>query len=324
MTVFARAVVAIIFGGLLLGTSGGVFAQGYPNKPIRVIVAFPPGAPHDVIVRLMSDRLVAALKQPLVIENRPGAGGNIAAEYVAKSPADGYTLLATIDTVVTVNPHIYKKLAFRADSDLVPVIYLANTAQTLVCHPSVPAKTLTEFIAHAKANSINYASGGPGVPGHIAMELFLTATGLKMTHVPYKGPAAAMQDVLAGQVPCGFLSTPVVMPHVKTGKLIGYAVTPTKRSVIAPDIPTVAEAGVPGYEAQFGEMILAPRGAPETVLRMLADEMGKILAMPDIRERMLASDMEYVAGSPASAATRLTRESAKWKDVVERIKLQVD
>jgi tripartite-type tricarboxylate transporter receptor subunit TctC len=156
------------------------------------------------------------------------------------------------------------------------------------------------------------------------MELFLTATGLKMTHVPYKGPAAAMQDVLAGQVPCGFLSTPVVMPHVKTGKLIGYAVTPTKRSVIAPDIPTVAEAGVPGYEAQFGEMILAPRGVPETVLRMLADEMGKILAMPDIRERMLASDMEYVAGSPASAATRLTRESAKWKDVVERIKLQVD
>jgi tripartite-type tricarboxylate transporter receptor subunit TctC len=324
MRVFTRAVVSAILGGLLLGTSGVSIAQAYPNKPIRVIVAFPPGAPHDVIVRLMSDRLTAALKQPLVIENRPGAGGNIAAEFVAKSPADGYTLLATIDTVVTVNPHIYKKLTFRPESDLVPVIYLANTAQTLVCHPSVPARNLGEFIAHARTNSINYASGGPGVPGHIAMELFLAATGLKMTHVPYKGPAAAMQDVLGGQVPCGFLSTPVVMPHVKTGKLLGYAVTPTKRSVMAPDMPTVAEAGVPGYDAQFGEMILAPRGVPEPAVRMLADEMGKILAMPDIRERMLASDMEYVTGTPATAAARLARESAKWKDVVERIKLQVD
>ena len=324
MRVFTRTFVSALCGVLLAAASGAGFAQAYPNKPIRVIIASAPGAPHDIIVRLMADKLGAALKQPLVIENRAGAGGNIAAEFVAKSPADGYTLLATIDTVVTVNPHIFKKLAFRPESDLVPVIYMADTAQTLVCHPSVPAKNLTEFIAYARANPINYASGGPGVPGHIAMELFIAATGLKMTHVPYKGPAPAMQDVLAGQVPCGFLATPVVTPHIKTGKLTGLAVSKSRRSAIAPEIPTTAEAGLPGYEAQFGEMILAPRGVPEPILRQLSEEMGKVLTLPEIRERMMASDLEYIPGTPATAAARLTRESAKWKEVVERIKLVVD
>ncbi len=299
-------------------------AQGFPNKPIRIVVASAPGAPHDIIVRLMQERLQAALKQPLVIENKPGAGGNIGAEIVAAAPADGYTLLATIDTGMTINPHIYKKLTFKPDADLVPVIYLANTAQTLVCHPSVPARTLAEFTSYARANLLNYASGGHGVPGHMAMELFLAGTGLKMTHIPYKGPSPATQDVLAGQVPCGFLATPVVVPHIRSGKLTGLAVSKSQRSPIAPDIPTVAEAGVPGYEAGFGEIIMAPRGVPEAALRVLADEMAKILAHPEIRERMLASDLEYVPGTPATAAARLARESAKWKQVADRIKLQVD
>lgn len=324
MRVFKQAFVSTLCGVLLAAVSAAGFAQTYPNKPIRVIIASAPGAPHDIIVRLMAEKLGAALKQPLVVENRAGAGGNIGAEFVAKSPADGYTLLATIDTVMTVNPHVYKKLTFRPEHDLVPVIYMANTAQTLVCHPSVPAKNLNEFITYARANPINYASGGPGVPGHIAMELFVAATGLKMTHVPYKGPAPAMQDVLAGQVPCGFLSTPVVTPHIKTGKLTGLAVSQTKRSAIAPEIPTAAEAGLAGYDAQFGEIILAPRGVPEPILRLLSDEMGKVLALPEIRERMMASDLEFVPGTPATAAARLARESAKWKEIVERIKLVVD
>jgi len=324
MRLFTQAFVSTLSGVLLAAASAAGIAQTYPNKPIRVVIASAPGAPHDIIVRLMADKLGAALKQPLVVENRAGAGGNIGAEFVAKSPADGYTLLATIDTVVTVNPHIYKKLTFRPESDLVPVIYMANTAQTLVCNPAVPARNLNEFVAYARANPINYASGGPGVPGHIAMELFVAATGLKMTHVPYKGPAPAMQDVLAGQVPCGFLATPVVAPHIKTGKLTGLAVSKTRRTAIAPEIPTAAEAGLPGYDAEFGEIILAPRGVPEPILRLLSDEMGKVLALPEIRERMMAADLEFIPGTPATAAARLVRESAKWKEVVERIKLVVD
>ena len=299
-------------------------AQSYPAKPIRFIIPVPPGAPEDFVMRVISDRLSAALKQPLTIENKPGAGGNIGAEMVAKASPDGYTILASIDTVSTINPHVYKKLSFKPDADLVPVIYLANTAQTLVCHPAVPAKTLTEFIAYAKANTLNYASGGQGIPGHMTMELFNAATGLKMTHIPYKGPGPAMQDVMAGQVPCGFLATPVVVPQIRSGKLTGIAVSQTKRSPIAPELPTVAEAGVPGFDATFGLVVQVPRGTPDAVIRTLSDEIGKVLALPDTRERMLAADLEYVPGSPADAAARVQRDSAKWKLVVEKIKLQVD
>ena len=299
-------------------------AQTYPAKPIRIVVPFPPGAPEDFVTRVISERLQMNLKQSLIIENRPGAGGNIGAEIVAKAPPDGYTIMAAIDTVVTINPHIYKKLSFRPEADFVPVVYLANTAQTLVCHPSVPAKTLAEFVAHAKTNSLNYASGGQGVPGHMTMELFMSASGIKMTHIPYKGPGPATQDVLAGQVPCGFLATPVVIPHVKTGKLTGLAVSQTKRSPIAPELPTVAEAGFAGFDAGFGLLLQAPRGTPDAVVRLLADEVAKVLALPDTRERMLAADLEYVPGTPASAAARVASDSAKWRQVVDRIKLQVD
>ena len=324
MSRFARAV----FSGLLTVLAPAVVqvcaAQAFPAKPIRIVVPFPPGSPEDFVTRVMSERLQANLRQPLIIENKPGAGGNIGAEMVAKAPPDGYTLLASIDTVVTINPHIYKKLTFRPDADLVPVVYLANTAQTLVCHPSVPARTLAEFVAHAKTNTLNYASGGQGVPGHMTMELFMATSGLRMTHIPYKGPGPATQDVLAGQVPCGFLATPVVVPHVKSGKLTGLAVSQTKRSPIAPDLPTVAEAGFPGFDAGFGLLVQAPRGTPDAVVRVLADEIAMVLALPEIRERMLAADLEYVPGTPASAAARVARDSAKWQQVVERIKLQVD
>ena len=324
MAGFKRAMVAGVLMALGPTLVQLCAAQSYPAKPIRIIVPFPPGAPEDFVTRVMSERLQANLKQLLIIENKPGAGGNIGAEMVAKAPPDGYTIMVSIDTVVTINPHIYKKLTFKPEADFVPVAYLANTAQTLVCHPSVPAKTLAEFVAHAKANNLNYASGGQGVPGHMAMELFLAASGLKMTHVPYKGPGPATQDVIAGQVPCGFLATPVVIPHVKSGKLVGLAVSQTKRSPIAPELPTVAEAGFAGFDAGFGLLLQAPRGTPDTIVRTLAEEVAKVLAMPDIRERMLAADLEYVPGTPAGAAARVASDSAKWRQVVERIKLQVD
>jgi tripartite-type tricarboxylate transporter receptor subunit TctC len=299
-------------------------AQGYPNKTVTAIPAFPAGAPNDLIMRLVAGRFAADLKQTLVVDNHPGAGGNIAAELVARSVPDGYTLLATIDTVVTVNPTLYKTVAFKADSELVPVIYLADTAQTLVCNPSVPVKSVAELIAYARANPLSYASGGQGTPGHLAAELFVAAAGVKMNHVPYKGPGPAAQDVLAGVVPCGFLATPVVMPHVKSGKLTALAVTSTKRSTLAPNVPTMAEAGIAGYEASFGEVLLAPRLTPAPVIALLNAEFAKMLQEPEIRERMLSVDLEFVPNTPEQAHARLQREGMRWKQVIERIGLKIE
>jgi len=215
-------------------------------------------------------------------------------------------------------------LSFKADADLRPVIYLANTAQTLVCNPAVPVKTVAEFVAYAKTHDLTYASGGQGTPGHLSAELFIAATGLKMTHVPYKGPGPATQDVIGGQVPCGFLATPVVMPHVKSGKLNALGVTSPKRVPIAPEVPTIAETGVPSYEASFGEMLLMPKGTPDAIVKYLNETITNILKQPDVRERMLASDLEFVPNTPAEAATRLKRETQKWNAVIDRLGLQLD
>jgi tripartite-type tricarboxylate transporter receptor subunit TctC len=302
----------------------GALAQSYPNKPVTVTSAFPPGAPHDFIVRLVGEPFQAALKQPLIAENKPGAGGNIGAEVVTRAAPDGYSLLATVDTVVTVNPRLYRNLSFKADVDLVPVIYLANSAQTLVCHPSVPVKSVPELVAYAKSHDMSYASGGQGVPGHLAAELFLAATGVRMTHIPYKGPNPATQDLLGGAVQCGFLATPVVMPHVKSGKLIGLAVTSAKRSPIAMELPTMSEAGVPGAEATFGEVLMAPKGTPASVVAALNEAIGVMLTAQDVRNRMLAVDLEFVPNTPEQAAARLRREADKWARVVERLGLRAD
>ena len=298
-------------------------AADYPTRPVSVIVAFPPGAPNDLIVRLIAAPFAAAMTQPLIAENRAGAGGNLAAELVSHAPADGYTLLATIDTVATVNPRLYRKLSFKADADLRPVIYLANTAQTLVCNPSVPVKTVAEFIAYAKTHDLDYASGGQGTPGHLSAELFIAATGLKMNHVPYKGPSPAAQDVIGGQVPCGFLATPVVMPYVKSGRLNALGVTSVKRVSIAPEVPTIAEA-VPGYEASFGELLLVPTGTPDDLVKRLNETIVKILQQPDVRERMLALDLEFVANTPAEASARMKRERQKWSAIIDRLGLQLE
>lgn len=315
--------ILVTLAATLLASSGTACAQGYPDRPVKVISAFPPTT-LDFLVGLVNGPFQARYGQPFVIENRPGAGGNLAAEAVARASPDGYTLLVTTDTVVTVNPRLYRGLTFKADSDLVPVIYLANTSQTLVCHPSVPARSVKELVAHAKSNAMSYASGGHGVPGHLAAEMFLEATGVRMKHVPYRGPNAAMQDMIAGQVQCGLLSTAVVMPQVKSGKLVGLAVTTAKRSPIAPDLPTMGEAGVTGYEATFGDVLLAPRDTPPAVIAALNETIGAVLARPEMREKLVAAGVEFVANTPAQAADRVRRESAKWAAVVERLGLKVD
>ena len=299
-------------------------AQAYPSKPIRILTGFAPGAPGEIVMRLVADKVFAGAKQAVVIDNRPGASGNIATELVARAAPDGYTLFVGPDTVVTVNPPIFKKLSFNPAEDLVPVTYLTNTSQTLVCNPSVPATNVTEFLKLAKSQSMNYASGGPGVPGHLAMELFMSVTDIKMTHIPYKGPAPAMQDVMGGSVPCGFLATTVVVPQVRSGKLKAFAVSSAVRSVMAPELPTAREAGVPGYDATFGEIVLAPKGTPPAILRAWQEELAKAFQDPAVRERMLANDLPPVANTPADALSRVRSESQRWARVVDQVKLQVD
>jgi tripartite-type tricarboxylate transporter receptor subunit TctC len=308
---------------LAASTGSSAWAQGYPARPVNVISAFPPTT-LDFILGLVNGPFQAKFKQSLAIENRPGAGGNIAAGAVARSAPDGYTLLVTTDTVVTVNPHLYRKLGFRADADLVPVIYLANTSQTLVCNPSVPVKSVSDLVAYARAHEMSYASGGLGVPGHLAAEMFLAATGVRMKHVPYKGPNAAMQDMIGGNVHCGFLSTAVVMPQVKSGKLVGLAVTTPARSPIAPELPTMGEAGIAGFEATFGDVLLAPKETPPAVLAALNEAIGAVLSQPDVRNKLIAAGVEFVANTPEQAAARVRRESGKWAQVVDRLGLKAD
>jgi tripartite-type tricarboxylate transporter receptor subunit TctC len=309
---------------LAAASVGTALAQAFPAKPVTVVSGFPAGGAHDVIIRSVAAPFQAAFNQPLVLETRPGAGGNLGAEAVARAAPDGHMLLVTVDTVVTVNSRVYPNLRFKPDADLVPVIYLASSAQTLVCHPSVPFRSVAELVAHARTHDMSYASGGQGVPGHLAAEMFLAASGLRMTHVPYKGPTAALQDVMGGVVPCGFLSTPVVMPQVKSGKLVGLAVTSARRSPTAPELPTMMQAGIAGFEAAFGQVLMAPKGTPAAVVAALNQAFAAALMQPDIRSKMLAMDLEFVPNTPEQAVARLRSEAQKWAPVVERLGLRAE
>jgi tripartite-type tricarboxylate transporter receptor subunit TctC len=313
------AVAAVV----LTGVPASGMAQGYPSKVVKIVVAFPPGSPGDFLVRLLSDKLHANLKQPFIVENRPGAGGTIGSEVVAKSAPDGYTVLQGPDTVLTVNPVVYKKLSFQA-GDLIPLTYLADFSQMLVCNPAVKAKSMQELLALAKKEKITAASGGNGVPGHLALELLKASTGVDFVHVPYKGPSPALQDLLGGQVQCGFLASPVVAPHVKSGKLVAFAMSGTKRSAIAPEIPPAAEAGVTGYDATFAEVLFVPKGTPASVLKTLHEEIAKVLQQPDVREKMLSADLAPVGSTPSESMERMKRDMDKWGKVVRQINLQLD
>ena len=295
----------------------------WPDKPLRVVLPFPPGGPSDIVMRLAAEKMQAALKQPVVIENRPGAGGNLGAAEVARAPKDGYTWLFGTDTLLTVNPHVYKQLGFKAD-DLQPVAIATQFSQTLVCNPALGVKTVPELVAKAKAGKLSYASGGAGVPGHLSMELLLSMAGFDMQHVPYKGPAPATQDVLGNQVPCGLLAGPTVLPHVRTGKLVALAVSGSTRSPTLPDVPTMAEAGVPGYEANFTLVMFAPRGVPDVVVARFRQAFVDALKTPEVTDKLKASDQTVVGSTPAQAAAVLAADSVKWGTVARKINLGLD
>ncbi|MBS1175603.1 MAG: Tripartite tricarboxylate transporter family receptor [Proteobacteria bacterium] len=308
----------------VLGTLTLAQAQtAWPTKPVRVLLPFPPGGPSDIVMRLAAEKMQIVLKQPIVIDNKPGAGGNLGSAEVARAAPDGYTWLWGTDTLLTVNPHVYKQLGFKVE-DLQPVTIGTTFSQTLVCNPALGVKTLKELIAKAKAEKLSYASGGAGVPGHLSMELLQSMAGFEMVHVPYKGPAPATLDVVGNQVPCGLLAGPTVLPHVRSGKLVALAVSGNARSPTLPDVPTIAEAGVPGYAADFSLVMYAPRGTPQPIVEQFRQAFVDALKAPEVTEKLRASDQVVVGSGSAQAAAQLAAESKKWGEVARRIKLGLD
>lgn len=295
----------------------------WPEKPIRIVLPYPPGGPSDIVMRAAGEKMLVSLKQPLVIDNKPGAGGNLGTAEVSRAAPDGYTWLVSTDTTFTVNPHVYKSLGFKPD-DLIPVAMLTQFGQTLVCHPGVGVHTVPELVAKAKSQRMNYASGGLGVPGHLTMELLQSLAGFDMTHIPYKGPGPATQDVLGGQVPCGFLAGPTVLPHVAAGKLVALAVSSATRSPALPDVPTVAEAGIRGYEANFYLVAMAPKGTPEAVVQKFRTALLEALKAPDVIARLKASDQAVVGYDGAKTAAVLAADSKKWGEIARKIQLGLD
>lgn len=298
-------------------------AQTWPQKPVRIVVSFPAGAPGDIVARMIQPELQKSLGQPVIVENKPGAGGNIGAQEVARA-TDGHTFLVGPDTMLTVNPHLYKKLTFKPTEDLIPLTLLASFNQMLVCHPSSGIKSVTDFITKARVGSMDYASGGPGVPGHMAMEMFLASANLKMNHIAYKGPAPATQDVLAGQVPCGFLAAPAVGPHVKDGKLNALGVSGTKRSPASPLVPTLIEAGVANFDASFFELLAAPKNNSAEANDKFQKAVVAALSSSETKAKLNAADLDPVANTPQQAQQRIKADSVRWGKVASQINLQLD
>jgi tripartite-type tricarboxylate transporter receptor subunit TctC len=310
--------------GAALGAAQAASAQDWPAKPVRMLVTFPPGGPSEIVTRMVNERLQGVLKQPFIVENRVGASGNVGADVVAKAAPDGHLFGITTDTLFTVNPLVFGSMPFDPWNDLVPVTLLGSFSQMMVCNPSVQARTLAELLQLARREKLTYASGGPGVPGHLAAELLFSMTSISMLHVPYKGPAAATIDVVGGQVHCGFLATPTVLPQVKAGKLTALAVSTAKRSPLAPDVPAAAEAGAPGFDAPFYLVLFARKGVPEAILARMNREVVKALESPEIRQRAAVLDIVTVGGTPQDAARVLKEAAAKWAPVVQRIGLKLD
>jgi tripartite-type tricarboxylate transporter receptor subunit TctC len=316
-------VTARLFAALAL-CAGQALAQSYPSHPIKVIVPWPPGQATDVAARMVSERLSPALGQPVVIDNRGGAGGVIGCETAAKSPADGYTLFGAALPFSVVQT-LYKT-SFDVTKDFAPITLAGVTPNLLVANPKVPVSTVAELLAYARANpgKLNYASTGNGSSNHLSFELFKAMTQTSITHIPYKGSAPAVTDLLAGQVDMMFDNTPNVLPHVRAGKLKAVAVSSKTRSALAPEVPTVDEAGVPGYDVTVWFGILTVAGTPRDVVQRLNAEIVKILTSAEVRERFGKAGVEVVAGTPEQFGVFLKSEVARWAKVVQEAGIKAD
>jgi tripartite-type tricarboxylate transporter receptor subunit TctC len=320
-----RRLLAAAGAALCFATPAFAQAQTYPTKPVKLVVPYPPGGPTDIVARLVAQKLSDAMGQPFVIDNRPGAGGNPGAELVARSPADGYTLVVAT-TAHAINPSLFKNLGYSLSKDFAPVSQLTSGPLVIVANPQLPAKNVAELIALAKAKpgELNFASSGNGQSTHLSAELFAAMAGVKMNHIPYKGSAPALTDTMGGQTQLMFDTMLSAMPHVKGGKLKALAVTSATRSPVAPDLPTVAESGLPGYEAIAWNGLFAPAGTPPEVLARLSAELKKVLAAPDVKDKFEAQGFAASWNSPEDFGRFMTAEVDKWAKVVKTSGAKVD
>jgi tripartite-type tricarboxylate transporter receptor subunit TctC len=318
-----RNVAAVrVFSGtvLILATIGAAHSQGYPNRSLRDIVPFPPGGGVDIVTRIVTTKLTDFLGQPIVVENRAGgAGGTVGAEMAARATPDGYTLFTCQIASHAISPALYKKLPYNHIKDFVPISLLGITPNILSVHPSVPVKSVKEFIAWAKASpgKINYASPGVGTSPQLTMELFKLSTGIELVNVPYKGGAPALVDLLGGHVLVMFANLPEHLPMVKAGRLRGLAVSTLKRSPQLPDVPTVAESGVPGFEVTVWYGLCAPAGVPKPIVARLNADIVKTLNVPEVKERLAQNSIEATPSTPEQFAAHIKSETAKWAKVVK-------
>lgn len=297
--------------------------SAYPDKPVRLVTAFPAGGPIDLLGRQLAIPLQAELGQPFVVDNRPGAGGTIGADAVAKSAPDGYTVLLGIDTTFTINPHVYSKMPFAA-KDLKPLMIFSSSGLTLAVNPAVPATDLKQFVEIGKGKALTLSSAGNGSPGHIASALLAKGTGVQVTHVPYKGNAPAVTAILAAEVQAGILATPGLLPQIQAGKLRALASTGSKRSPLLPGTPTVAELGLKDLQFDVLYVAMVPSATPEEIVKKLQGALQRAMATPEVKQRLVALDMSALGETGQAAADRLATESERYGQIVKAIGLKLD
>ena len=301
------------------------WAQDYPNKPLRIVVPFPPGGSNDVLGRVLGQKISEAMGQPVLVDNKAGAAGNIGTDFVAKAPADGYTLLVASNTGLAINPVLYPKLPFDAIKDFEPITLLGGLPIVLVINANVKASSVTELIALAKKdpNKITYASAGAGTPQHMSAELFKSMTGTKITQVPYKGSGPALIDVIAGTVDIMFCPINSALPHIRSGKLRALGVATAKRVALLPEVATVAET-VPGYISDIWVGIVAPAKTPAPVIAKLNTELRKALSLPDVKDKLAEQGIEATSSTPAEFANLIAADQKRWAVVIKGAAIQPD
>ena len=303
----------------LAASSLQVQAQPYPNQPIRLIVPFAAGGPSDVLARAFSQKLGEDLGQPVIIDNKPGAGTNLAAEFVARSKPDGYTIFLMMVGTQAINEALYKKLSYNTVKDFAPITLVASSSLMLVANPSVPVKNTSELIAYAKANpgKVNFGSSGTGTPLHLGGELFNVRAGTDITHVPYKGAAPALTDVLGGQIQTAMIGTPAALPYVKSGKLTPIGVTSLKRSPNAPEVPAIAET-LPNFEVELVYALVAPAGTPDAIIKRLNTQMSTILNNPETKTQLASRGFDVQTSTPEQLGAYIKAEVTKWAPIVKK------
>jgi len=314
--VLAGRSLAVLSAALIaLFTGHAAIAQTYPNRPIKLVVSSAAGGPLDIVARAVAEKLTGGLKQAVVVEERAGAGGNIAADFVSNASPDGYTLLFTLSSTLTVNPHLYNNLTFN----LKPITVVNYSTQALFVHPSLPVNDVAEFVAWAKKNGpVTYAHGGVGTSSHLAMEYFRWRAGFATSPVPYRGASAMIADLIAGQVKVSFGSTAGLLPLAKAGKLRVLAVSTAQRSPLAPEIPTIAEAGYPRFEVTTDFVLMAPGGTPDDIVKLLQGEVHRGIDTPEFRDRFSKQDIWIVGSTPAETVARIAAGNRIWSDVIKQ------